>query len=70
MIKQSKINAYNEVRLVDTFKPVVMSTNEDGSPKVNIHFGQNMDILVITAKDKQLSKDNQERIRILTDQRQ
>ena len=68
MIKTTKISKYNEVRLVDTFKPSVEATN-NGTPMVNIHFGTNMDILIITAKDKQIGKDNMERIRILIDQR-
>ena len=72
MIKQGKVNKYNEVRVPDTFAPTVMDTNK-GTDKtareVNIYFGGNMDILVICAKNKQLSKDNLERIRILTDVR-
>lgn len=68
MIKTSKVNKYSEVRVIDTFRPAVENTNR-GSSEVNVHFGTNMDILVITAKNKDISKDNLERIRILTDAR-
>ena len=72
MIRKSKVNLYNEVKVVDTFLPAVMEVNKGDdkqSREVNIYFGANMDTLVITARNKQLSKDNLERIRILTDVR-
>jgi hypothetical protein len=66
MIKTVNVTKFSEVRVVDTFRPAVMNAN-GGTPEVDIHFGSNMDILVIVASKKQLSRDNQERIRILTD---
>jgi hypothetical protein len=68
MIRPSRVNKISEVKVVDTFRPTVMHIN-GGSNEVDVHFGANMDILVIVAKGKQLSKDNIERIRILTDVR-
>lgn len=68
MIKSTKLGKYCTVRLPDTFLPSTLDTNK-GDNKVNIHFGGNMDIVVVTARDKQLSKDDQERIRILTEVR-
>ncbi|MDD3460987.1 MAG: hypothetical protein PHW28_06810 [Mesotoga sp.] len=70
MIKTSKVNAYGEVKTVDTLLPAVQAVNADKSSKVNVHFGSNMYIIVVVAKDAQLSKDNLERIRILTEVKQ
>lgn len=66
MIKTANIGSYCTVRLPDTFLPAIVDTNK-GTNKVNIYFGANMDIVVVTAKEKQLSKDDIERIRILTE---
>lgn len=66
MIKSVKINKYSLVRMPDTFRPSVEQINK-GSTEVDIHFGSNMDIVVVVAKHKELSRDNQERIRILTE---
>ena len=69
MIKTAKLGKYSTVRLVDTFSPTVVLTN-GGTTEVDIHFGTVMDVLVITAHKKQLSKDNLERIRQLTEVKQ
>ena len=69
MVKVSKVNKYGEVKTVDTLLPTVCDINDDKSNKVNVYFGANLHIVVITAKDAKLSKDNLERIRILTDVR-
>ena len=55
------------VTVPDLFKPILEQHYK--SDKVDVHIGANMDIVVICATDKQLSKDNQERIRILTEVR-
>jgi hypothetical protein len=65
--KTVKLNKYNEARLPDTFKPAVEETNK-GSAIVNIHYGKNMDIIILVAKEKQLSKDNLSRIKILVEE--
>ena len=74
MEKNTNITKYSQIRLVDTFKPAVEQTNNksgNGSkPEVVIHFGTNMDILVICAKHKKLSRDNTERIKILLESRE
>jgi hypothetical protein len=62
--------------LPDTFRPSVpdtKTTNKKGVTdtikEISIHYGCNMDIVVICSKGKQLSKDNLERLRILIDVR-
>jgi len=72
MIKTVRLAKYNTIKLLDTFLPSVIDTNKGNDKQareVNIHFGANMDILVIYARGKVLTKDNLERIRILTDVR-
>jgi len=68
MIKTVNVDKYSSVRLTDTFQCAVIEVNK-GTRAVDIYFGSNMDIVVCVAKGKQLSKDNLERIRILTDVR-
>jgi hypothetical protein len=65
MHKTVKVNKLNMVKLPDTFRPTVLDTNKNGDATVDIHFGSNMDILVITAKNKQLSGDDTSRIKII-----
>lgn len=69
MIKTVNINKYDLVRLPDTVRPSVMEANKNGEATVDIHFGSNMDIVVVVAKNRQLSNDDQERIRIITGQK-
>lgn len=69
MIKTANVTRYNQIRLVDTFRPVI-TTQNNGKPAADIYFGSNMDVLVIVAHNKKLSRDNMERIRILTDVRE
>ena len=66
MIKTVNVGRYSTVRLPDTFELAVIETNK-GSREVKIHFGSNLDIVVCVAKDRKLSRENVERIRILTD---
>jgi hypothetical protein len=66
MIKTVRVTKYNEIRVIDTFKPTIEKLN-GGTPEADIHFGSNMDILIIVGHNKKISKDNLERIRILTD---
>lgn len=68
MIKKAKVSQRDLVRLPDTFRPTIQQLN-NGDAAVDIHFGSNLDVLVLVAHNKQLSKDNQERIRILTEVR-
>ena len=68
MIKTVNVDKYSSIRCPDTFQYAVIEVNK-GARTVDIHFGSNMDIVVCVAKGKQLSKDNLERIRILTDVR-
>jgi hypothetical protein len=69
MVKVVNVNKYGMVKLTDTFMPAVLESNKDNTRTVNVHFGTNMDIAVVVAKGRQLSKDNQERIRILTNEK-
>lgn len=77
MYKEVNVGKYGTVRLPDTFLPAVIETNKRDNKaltdkemkKVRVYFGANMDMVVCVANNKELSKDNQERIRILTDVR-
>ncbi len=66
MILVAGVNKYGLVKLPNTFRPSILDTNKDNEAKVNIHFGSNMDIVVIVARNKQLSRDDSDRIRYLT----
>lgn len=68
MQKTVNVGKYGTVKLPDTFSPAVLETNKGGK-EVNVFFGANMDVVVCIAKNKKLSGDNQERIRILVDVR-
>lgn len=67
MIKIVNVNKYGLVKLPDTFRPSVLDANKDNTSTVHVHFGANMDVVVVVAKNKQLSGDNKERIKILTE---
>lgn len=41
-----------------------------GTQDVDVHYGNNFDVLVIVPSGKDLSRDNKERIRILTEVKQ
>jgi hypothetical protein len=69
MIKTVNINKYSLVRMPDVFRPSVQETNKNGTTTVDIHFGANMDIMVVVAKNKKLSEDNAKRIKILTEEK-
>lgn len=66
MIKHDKIKADAQgnlaVRLPDVF--ICSEQYKKGDP-IDVHFGTNTDILIITSLNKGLSRDNKERIRIL-----
>lgn len=66
MIKISRIRARGCIQLPDTFLAFTKVIKGD---EVETHFGSNFHVIVIVAKGSVLSKDNQERIRILTDVR-
>jgi hypothetical protein len=51
----------------DTF---ISFVEQNAVQTLDIHFGANYDVLIIVPSGKQLSKDNQERIRILTEVKQ
>lgn len=65
MIKISKIGGKGVVKLPDTMIAML-----GVSSKVDVHFGGNFDVVVIVPHDKELSRDNKERIRILTEVKQ
>ena len=66
MIKKIMISKLDMIRVPDTFRPSVISTNKtDSKPEANIYFGRDMDVIIITARDKALNSDNQRRINIL-----
>jgi len=69
MIKTTKVTQHNLIKLIDTFRPSVVEVNKDKSSTVNMYFGANMDILIITAIDKKLSDDNLTRITKLINDR-
>jgi hypothetical protein len=63
-IKPGAKNNPIRVKPPDTFTSFV---EQNAVQSLDIHFGSNYDIIVIVPSNKQLSKDNQERIRILTE---
>lgn len=65
MIVKSKVTKKNLVHVPDLFRPFI--EQHYNSDNVDVHIGANMDILIICANSKELSKDNKERIRILTE---
>lgn len=67
MIKKSKIGIRNLIRVPDTFNDVMAQL---GTQDVDVHYGNNFDVLVIVPSGKDLSRDNKERIRILTEVKQ
>lgn len=67
MIKKSKIGIRNLVRVPDTFNDIMKQL---GTQDIDVHYGSNFDVLVIVPSNKDLSRDNKERIRILTEVKQ
>lgn len=68
MIKKIKVKTGNKysIRITppDTFSAFLEQNNV---PSIDVHFGSNYDVIVVVPSDKELSKDNKERIRILTE---
>lgn len=71
MIKKIKVKTTNKysIRVTppDTFSAFL---EQNKVQSIDVHFGSNYDVVVIVPSDKELSKDNKERIRILTEVRQ
>ena len=65
MIKTTNITKHDLVSMPDTLRPSVMEVNKSNKATVDVYFGRDMDIVVVVAKEKQLSNDNQRRIKIL-----
>lgn len=53
------------VSVPDLIKPTIEAQFKNSN--IHIHVGANLDTIIIVPADKPLSKENQERIRILTD---
>ncbi len=68
MLKPTKLSSNSrgllQLPLPDTF---TCSTTMKVHDIVDVYFGAHYNVLVITSHDAKLSKDNLERIRILTD---
>jgi len=62
MKKPSRITEGGKVQMPETFIYTIGT-----GQLVDVYFGKNFDIAVVTAKDKNLSNDNKERIRQLTE---
>jgi hypothetical protein len=69
MIKTTNITKHNLVRMPDILRYAVIETNKTDKATVDVYFGANMDIMVVVAKNKKLSNDNQQRIKILTEEK-
>lgn len=71
MIYKSKLTAkYAQVKFPDIISQLWAEKFETKEHiEVNIHFGENYDTFVVVPANKELSKDNLERIRILTSQK-
>jgi len=65
VIKTTNITKHDLISVPDTFRPSVLEVNKTGKATVDVYFGRDMDIIVVVAKEKQLSNDNQRRIKIL-----
>jgi len=65
VIKTTNITKHDLISVPDTFRPSVLEVNKSSKATVNVYFGRDMDIIVVVAKEKQLSNDNQRRIKIL-----
>lgn len=66
MIKVVKMGRRGITKMPDTFAAFIAQSGS-GNQLVDLHFGSNFDVVVVTMHSKVLSRDNQERIRILTD---
>ena len=64
MLKTTKLKAKGWVQLPDTFTAF---TNAKKGDEVDMYFGANFDIVIITQKNANINRDNKERIRILTE---